>query len=267
MLITIAIPAFNEEKLLPATLENIHNSAEAFKAAGWEWELIVCNNNSTDRTAEIAQRHAARVVFEPKNQIARARNAAGQAARGDWILFVDADSLPSPQLFAATARVMQQPDILGGGSTLTMGRVPWWAAFWIHLWNTVSRVMRWPAGSYFFCRSQAFRELEGFSKALYASEELEFAERLKRHGRRLQQRIHIISDHPLITSARKLSLYSPWDMVRLLLATVFTGGKALGDPGYSWLDASSGRFGKRRWHGKCQLRSRQSPTHDEYSRR
>ena len=170
------------------------------------------------------------MVFEPENQIARARNAAGQAARGDWILFVDADSLPSPELFAATGRAMQQTDILGGGSTLTMGRVPWWAAFWIHLWNGISRLMRWPAGSYFFCRTQAFLELEGFSKTLYASEELEFAERLKRHGRRQKKRLHIITDQPLITSARKLSLYSPWEMVRLLIATVFTGGRALGDP-------------------------------------
>lgn len=228
--LTIAIPAFNEEKLLPDTLAAIQESAKAFEAMNWDWELVVCDNNSTDRTGELARAAGARVVFESQNQIARARNAAGQAARGDWILFVDADSQPSPELFAATGRAMQQPDILGGGSTLTMGSVPWWAAVWIHLWNGISRLMRWPAGSYFFCRSQAFRELEGFSKALYASEELEFAERLKRHGRRLEQRIHIISDHPLITSARKLSLYSPWDMVRLLLATVLTGGRALSDP-------------------------------------
>lgn len=230
MHLTIAIPAFNEEKLLPDTLAAIQESAKAFEAMNWDWELVVCDNNSNDRTGELARAAGARVVFESENQIARARNAAGQAARGDWILFVDADSLPSPELFAATGRAMQQPDILGGGSTLTMGSVPWWAAFWIHLWNSISRVMRWPAGSYFFCRTRAFRELEGFSKTLYASEELEFAERLKRHGQSVNKRIHIISDHPLITSARKLSLYSPWDMVRLFLATVLTGGRTLSNP-------------------------------------
>jgi len=42
--------------------------------------------------------------------------------------------------------------------------------------------------------------------------------------------LHIITGQPLVTSARKLSLYSPWEMVRLLIATVFTGGRALGDP-------------------------------------
>ena len=230
MHLTIAIPAFNEEKLLPDTLAAIKESAKVFETMNWDWELVVCDNNSTDRTGELARAAGARVVFEPENQIARARNAAGQTARGDWILFVDADSMPSPELFAATGRAMQQTDILGGGSTLTMGRVPWWAAFWVHLWNGISRLMRWPAGSYFFCRTQAFLELEGFSKTLYASEELEFAERLKRHGRRQKKRLHIITDQPLITSARKLSLYSPWEMVRLLIATVFTGGRALGDP-------------------------------------
>ena len=230
MHLTIAIPAFNEEKLLPETLAAIQDSSKVFEAMNWDWELVVCDNNSSDRTAELSRDAGARVIFESQNQIARARNAAGQAARGDWILFVDADSKPSPELFAATGEAMQQTDILGGGSTLTMGVVPWWAAFWIHLWNCISRVMRWPAGSYFFCRTKAFRELEGFSKTLYASEELEFAERLKRHGRRRKQRLHIITGQPLITSARKLSLYSPWELVRLLIATAFTGGRALGDP-------------------------------------
>ena len=230
MHLTIAIPAFNEEKLLPDTLAAIKESAKVFETMNWDWELVVCDNNSTDRTGELARAAGARVVFEPENQIARARNAAGQTARGDWILFVDADSMPSPELFAATGRAMQQTDILGGGSTLTMGRVPWWAAFWIHLWNSISRLMRWPAGSYFFCRTHAFLELEGFSKTLYASEELEFAERLKRHGRRQKKRLHIITDQPLITSARKLSLYSPWDMVKLMTITLFTGGQALKNP-------------------------------------
>ena len=178
MHLTIPIPAFNEEKLLPDTLAAIQDSAKVFEAMNWDWELVVCDNNSSDRTAELARDAGARVVFESQNQIARARNAAGQAARGDWILFVDADSKPSPELFAATGKAMLQTDILGGGSTLTMGVVPWWAAFWIHLWNCISRVMCWPAGSYFFCRTIAFREREGFSKSLYASEELEFAERL-----------------------------------------------------------------------------------------
>jgi cellulose synthase/poly-beta-1,6-N-acetylglucosamine synthase-like glycosyltransferase len=70
--ISIVIPAFNEELLLGETLRWVHAAAEAFVRRGWESEVVVCNNNSTDRTAEIARAAGARVVFEPFNQIALA---------------------------------------------------------------------------------------------------------------------------------------------------------------------------------------------------
>ena len=69
--------------------------AAAFTARGWTTELIVCDNNSSDATPAIAAAAGARVVFEPVNQIGRARNAAAAAATGDWLVFVDADSHPT----------------------------------------------------------------------------------------------------------------------------------------------------------------------------
>jgi glycosyltransferase involved in cell wall biosynthesis len=60
-------PAFNEEKILGASLKAIRNAADAFEGSA-QWELIVCDNNSTDRTAEIARTAGANVVFEPINQ-------------------------------------------------------------------------------------------------------------------------------------------------------------------------------------------------------
>ncbi len=106
MQITIAIPAFNEEKLLPSTLATVAEAGEAFSERGWEMEVVVCDNNSTDRTGEIAEAAGARVVFEEHNQISRARNAAGNTAKGEWIIFIDADSKPSKALFEATAVAM-----------------------------------------------------------------------------------------------------------------------------------------------------------------
>ena len=73
MRFSIIVPAFNEEGLLAATLESIKSAARAFDGAGG-WELIVCDNNSTDRTAEIARAAGVRMVVEPHNQISRARN-------------------------------------------------------------------------------------------------------------------------------------------------------------------------------------------------
>ena len=83
MLISIAIPAFNEEKLLGETLTSVKTAGAAFRARRWDLEVVVCDNNSTDHTGEIAEATGARVVFEAENQISRARNAAEHAARGD----------------------------------------------------------------------------------------------------------------------------------------------------------------------------------------
>src|SRR5260370_23846726 len=101
MKISVIVPAFNEAKLITATLRSIRAATAAFASLGWESELIVCDNNSTDGTADLARAEGATVVFEPVNQIARARNRGAAAATGQWLLFIDADSRASRGLFAA----------------------------------------------------------------------------------------------------------------------------------------------------------------------
>src|SRR5436189_2966241 len=96
--ISVIVPAFNEEKLIVGTLRSIRSAAAAFVPLGWESELVVCDNNSTDRTAELARKAGASVVFEPLNQISRARNTGAAGAGGDWLIFIDADSQPSAEL-------------------------------------------------------------------------------------------------------------------------------------------------------------------------
>src|SRR6267154_1451989 len=103
MKISLVVPAFNEERLLPGSLSCMRAALRGFDRLGWKSELIVCDNNSTDRTAEIAIAAGAEVVFEPVNQISRARNAGAARAGGDWIFFVDADSHPSVELFREAA--------------------------------------------------------------------------------------------------------------------------------------------------------------------
>src|SRR4051812_8089396 len=90
--ISIVIPAFNEERLIRETLHQIKEAAAVFHERHWETEIIVCDNNSKDQTAQLAREAGACVVFEPINQIARARNRGALEAKGEWLLFVDADS-------------------------------------------------------------------------------------------------------------------------------------------------------------------------------
>jgi len=188
--LSIIVPAFNEEKLLADSLQSVKAAADsAFTGAGLAWELVVCDNNSTDRTADIARAGGARVVFEPVNQIGRARNTGAAAATGEWLLFIDADSRPSRELLSDVLALTRRPDILLAGATITLGEAPPVARLLCGLWNTVSRLRRLVAGSFILVRAAAFREVGGFDLKFFAGEELDLALRLQKTvGRRDRQR-------------------------------------------------------------------------------
>ncbi|MDB6021936.1 MAG: hypothetical protein JWQ04_1793 [Pedosphaera sp.] len=227
MKISIVVPAFNEEKLLAASLASIRQAMGAFDERGWESELIVCDNNSTDRTPELARAAGALVVFEPLNQIARARNKGAEAAAGDWLVFVDADSHPSRELFAETADAMQSGKFLYGGCTVKLDQPHPLANVAVGLWNFISRVGKYAAGSFIFCETAAFRQIGGFDNRLFASEEIDLSKRLKRVARDQGKRATILHRHPLVTSARKMHLYTGREHFLFLLRTVIGGGRTL----------------------------------------
>jgi glycosyltransferase involved in cell wall biosynthesis len=219
--ISIVVPAFNEERLLGQSLAQIKSAANAFAQRGWDFEMIVCDNNSTDRTAEIARAAGATVVFEPVNQIARARNSGAAAATGDWLIFVDADSRPSAKLFTEVAEQISAGRCLAGGSTVRMDEKYLLAEFFTWLWNWSSRMGRWLAGSFIFVEAAAFREIGGFNNELFAAEELDLSKRLKRLAREKGREIVILHSHPLVTSARKMRLYTMRDHLKLLVHVLF----------------------------------------------
>jgi len=97
----------------------------------------------------------------------------------------------------------------------------------VRLWNGLSRWKRWAAGSFVFCEAATFRRLGGFSLELYASEEIEFSERLKQLARQSGRSVVILHRHPLVTSARKVHLYSKAEHLRFLARTVLCFGRTL----------------------------------------
>ncbi len=220
MRISVVVPAFNEEKILGRSLAAIREAAAVFTARGWDWELVVCDNNSTDQTPEIARAAGAEVVFEPINQISRARNAGGFAAKGEWLIFVDADSFPTPALFSRVADLIASGTCAGGGCLVQLDERKAEAEFFVMLWNTVSRIMKWAAGSFIFCEARLFREINGFSDQLFASEEIDFSKRLRAAARKSSRKLVIIHDVRLLTSARKLHLYKRGEHARFMLKAV-----------------------------------------------
>ncbi|MFO1477868.1 MAG: glycosyltransferase [Verrucomicrobiota bacterium] len=227
MRISVVVPAFNEERLIAGTLAAIEPGLDAFRRRCWEVERIVCDNNSTDATAAIARAAGATVVFEPVNQIARARNRGAEAATGDWIVFIDADTHPPAALFEDVAAAIESGRCIAGGATIRLdGHYPRAAAITAG-WNWVSRTARWFAGSFVFCDAKAFREAGGFSARLFAGEEIDLSRRLKPIARRAGREILILHRHPVVTSARKIHLYSTREHLTFLARTVLGGGRTL----------------------------------------
>ncbi len=220
MKISVVVPAFNEQKLIGATLRGIKLAASAFQQRGWETELIVCNNNSTDATAEVAQAEGAKVVFEPVNQIGRARNTGAAAATGDWLVFVDADSRPTAALFGEVADQIASGKCLAGGCTVRLDERHPIADFGTGLWNILSRIRKWAAGSFIFCDTNAFRKIGGFDANLFASEEIDLSKRLNKLARQSGKKVVILHRNPMLTSARKMRLYSRTDLARFLTKAV-----------------------------------------------
>lgn len=229
MHLSIIIPAFNEERLIARCIESISTALAHNGTAGLTAEIIVADNNSSDRTAQVAKQAGARVVFEPINQIGRARNTGAAAATGEWLLFLDADSLLNPQLLADIMRMIEAGKHVGCGSTLAMDGLPWWANGIFHLWRGMSILFGWAAGALIVCRHDAFREVGGFPQDLYALEEIALSKRLKAWGRPRGLRFTILSKHPLETSSRKVTLYSPWEISAQILRVFLRRRRTLRD--------------------------------------
>src|SRR5258708_36277993 len=116
MKFSVIIPAFNEAEYLPRLLDSMEVARSNYSGGPEAVEVIVADNLSTDRTAEVAAARGARVVTVAKRRIAAARNGGGHAARGEIVCFSDADSALHPQTFNAIDQAMKT-DRYGSGVT------------------------------------------------------------------------------------------------------------------------------------------------------
>jgi len=212
---SIVLPAYNEESHLPGTLASVHAAMKMVPEPG---EIIVVDNNSSDRTAEVARANGARVVFEPINQISRARNAGAAAAQGAWLVFLDADTLLPSGLLVRAIENLREGKIAGGGSLMEMD-VPLAPRLQriVDLWSWAGRRYQWAAGSFVYCTKEGFDAVGGFSLKVYAAEEIFFSIAYKKWARRRGRTFRIIESPRVVTSARKMLWYSPAQLIGLFL--------------------------------------------------
>ncbi|NDC36861.1 MAG: glycosyltransferase, partial [Proteobacteria bacterium] len=183
--LSIIIPARNEELLLPRALAAIRAAAQFYQDLSYE--VIVVLNRCTDRTEEIAREHGCRIVKEDSKNLSIIRNAGAQAALGELVITVDADSVMSRNMFQEVDRALSNPDIVGGGVMI-------WPERW-SLGIVCTGLALLPIAlrhriscGLFFCRKADFFAIGGFNPELVSVEDIDFAKRLKAHGRRSRRR-------------------------------------------------------------------------------
>ncbi len=201
--ISIVIPAFNEAEFIAKTLKSIVSVAEGY--AG-RVEIIVVDNNSTDKTADIALSMGAEVVFEAKNQIARARNTGARKATADYLIFVDADTLLEGDILDKVSVNLSSGQVIGGGAWVEPDlKGPGYFIFKYAI-NYLLALKNITLGPFLYCEREAFYRIGGFDESYYAGEEFTLARRLKKEGKKQNKSWRIIKFHPthrIITSSRR----------------------------------------------------------------
>jgi glycosyltransferase involved in cell wall biosynthesis len=213
-MLSFVVPAYNEEKCLPATLESIHAAA---RSLALDYEIVVADDASSDATAELARQGGARVVSVNNRQIAKTRNAGARAAAGDRLIFVDADTRVNADVVRAALASMDAGVVGGGAAARFDDTAPPYAHRMLRL---VAGSMFWlnlAAGCFVYCRREAFEAAGGWDERHFAGEEIMLSFALRKLGRFVMLR------ETVITSPRKFTSRSFGETLWLTLKLLAQG--------------------------------------------
>ena len=206
MKISLIIPAHNEAAFLPATL---HHARQAAARVPVPVEIILVLNRCTDATEHIARRHRCRIVHEDARNLATIRNAGAAAATGDILVTCDADSRMHPATFQHILRLLASGKFIGGGALVLPER---WSLGILASAFAILPYLAFTGVTFglFWCHRRDFQEIHGFDPRFITIEDVDFAQRLKAHGRLTSRRWATLWRAPLITSCRKFDQFGDW---------------------------------------------------------
>ncbi|HUJ08644.1 MAG TPA: glycosyltransferase [Verrucomicrobiae bacterium] len=219
--LSIIVPAWNEEKYIGRTVNSLQQAASLYqRERGGTAEIIVVDNNSGDATAEVARQHGATVVFEPVNNIGKARNAGVRVARGRYLAFCDADNQVTENLLVLIHDHLENPRIAGGGTWIEPERRSLKISFFYFIWGVYVRLSRVGVGM-MHCRKADFDSFGGFDETIYAAEDVQLAYDLKKLGKPRGQKFNLLKKGWIITSTRKIDQTPLLVMLGKLLGFAF----------------------------------------------
>jgi len=200
--LSFIVPAYNEELELPATIKAIQRAA-----ADNAYEILIVDDASTDGTAAVARAAGTRLISIQRRQIAAARNAGARHATGDVLFFVDADTRINSRHVVGALTAIGNGRSGGGAQVKFEETTPRWAHVCLKLFSFLYFGLKFGAGAFLFTTRENFEAVGGFNESLFVGEEVYFSIALRKLGR------FEILPEPIITSGRKLRMYSAWEIL------------------------------------------------------
>jgi glycosyltransferase involved in cell wall biosynthesis len=210
---SVVVPAHNEELLLPDALKAI---AVAANAVDGDVEVIVVANRCTDATAALARAAGATVVEDESRNISAVRNAGADRASGEVLVTIDADCRMSPRTFGEIERLLRSGRFVGGGTKVRPERRSAGIRATYALMEVAVFLTRLGGGQ-FWCRRSDFEAVGGFDESLLLAEDLDFARRLRAHGKRTGRGFTTMRAAPIVASCRKFDRFGDWHMFGMAL--------------------------------------------------
>ena len=176
------IPTLNEEKYILNVFNGLKE--QSFK----DFEVIVADKESTDKTRQIAKRNGAKVVVTSKAGISAGRNAGAKIARGKILVFIDADTRPSKDLLKIYSKAFGGSTIAATGPIFALEKTDKLTklgyAFVSELFVKLSIAFGKASiiGSNFAVKKSVFDKVRGFDENLITYEDYDLSRRISRYG-------------------------------------------------------------------------------------
>ena len=177
-MLSIIIPTLNEEKYLPKILESIKK--QSFK----DYEIIVADFSSKDRTREIARKHKCKIVNGGIPSVAR--NNGAKIARGDMLLFIDADCIINKSFLQEALKEIKGKNLDAAGcyAAPRSKKISDHITFALfNFWIYVTQFFYPNAAFGIFCKKDLHWKIKGFDESINLSEDMNYAKRAGKHGK------------------------------------------------------------------------------------
>lgn len=175
--VSVIVPAYNEEKYIGDTLKALKE--QSFN----DFEIIVIDNGSTDRTMEIAASYGALVQQKMDGSISAMRNLGASYAQGDILAFLDADCIPTRTWVEMALERVGDNHVGVTGCHCSIPRESSWVErAWYSTKPRGTNRVNFIGTANFFVRKAVFEELNGFDENLRTGEDYEFCSRIREKG-------------------------------------------------------------------------------------